>query len=491
MPYTIPPDTRALYTGNPPADMNDVADVLTGNPGILYNVLNTAFAGGADPTGAADSTAAIQAAISAVIYAGGGVVYVPMGRYKVISTLTASGNIPVYIVGDGLWASVIMFYGSGDCLRVYDPTIYVNRAVFGGGATLGLTIDGTHHTGTGASGLHMGDIEHYKLDVGVQNFTAAGDIGVHLDNQYYWTEQLQGDIFAMNCTSHLVFDVSGATTSTGSFARINLNCSIDQIGPSFTGVVLQNGAFIYDGKLAIRGNFGGSSSALTGTPAVLTLTGSAPGGHVSSSSEIFASQLDIQAECEANTYTPQTILFGSPGANSVRGCYGVMDFGLTGTTFSQSNIAGTPAALWFTGTITGDLALCPANVPFGSGSLPAISGSMLYAKAYSTGTGSIYSYSGDFFQLTLTANATIALGAEFGYSPGAPQRLTIVVTQAAAASYTVTWPHAGSPTTTSPAVLWAGGTAPAMTSTHGATDVYKLETIDGAHWYGQALQNVS
>jgi len=41
----------------------------------------TAF--GADPTGTADSTAAIQAAIDAAAFAGGGVAYLPAGTFKV------------------------------------------------------------------------------------------------------------------------------------------------------------------------------------------------------------------------------------------------------------------------------------------------------------------------------------------------------------------------------------------------------------------------
>lgn len=56
---------------------------------------------------------------------------------------------------------------------------------------------------------------------------------------------------------------------------------------------------------------------------------------------------------------------------------------------------------------------------------------------------------------------------------------------------TVTWPHNASPTTTSPKVIWAGGTAPTMTATANAIDVYYLETLDGATWYGRAAQNMS
>lgn len=59
---------------------------------------------GADPTGSQDSTAALQAAFSAVP-ASGGVVYVPQGTYKISSALTASNN--TIIQGDGPHATVI------------------------------------------------------------------------------------------------------------------------------------------------------------------------------------------------------------------------------------------------------------------------------------------------------------------------------------------------------------------------------------------------
>lgn len=65
--FTLPPDTRAVGTGNPPADMDAVIDTLSAM-GATYNVLDAAYAGGADPTGTTDSTAAIQAALNAIPY---------------------------------------------------------------------------------------------------------------------------------------------------------------------------------------------------------------------------------------------------------------------------------------------------------------------------------------------------------------------------------------------------------------------------------------
>jgi len=79
MPYTIPPDTRAVGTPDPPGDVNNIADVLTGNSVIRYNVLSTAYSGGADRTGIADSTTPIQAALNAATP--GSTVWLPTGVY--------------------------------------------------------------------------------------------------------------------------------------------------------------------------------------------------------------------------------------------------------------------------------------------------------------------------------------------------------------------------------------------------------------------------
>ena len=63
---------------------------------------------GADETGGSDSTPAIQSAIDAVAVAGGGVVYLPEGTYRVdgLLSVTQSGTV---IRGDGPSATRIGF----------------------------------------------------------------------------------------------------------------------------------------------------------------------------------------------------------------------------------------------------------------------------------------------------------------------------------------------------------------------------------------------
>jgi hypothetical protein len=87
--FTLPPDTRAVGTGNPPVDMNGVVDALNA-AGAQYSILNAAYAGGADPTGAADSTAAIQAALNATT--AGQPTAMPVGTFLISSPVTLNSG---------------------------------------------------------------------------------------------------------------------------------------------------------------------------------------------------------------------------------------------------------------------------------------------------------------------------------------------------------------------------------------------------------------
>jgi hypothetical protein len=230
--------------------MNAVVDALTAQ-GAVYNVLNAAYAGGADPTGAADSAAAFQAAVNAMP-AAGGVIYFPAGTYRVNSTVTVT-QAGVYLAGDSKSASVIKYYGSGDCIRMYSTTLTSPDGLYGGGVR-DLLIDGTNAS-AGAAGLHFGDIFRGELDFAVRDFQGTGSKGLWLDNQYHWTEQITGQVFAEACTSHVVFDNSANTAgaATGSFDRACLDIFLDMKGKG-NGVILQNGVSIHDARIGIYGN---------------------------------------------------------------------------------------------------------------------------------------------------------------------------------------------------------------------------------------------
>jgi hypothetical protein len=125
--FTLPPDTRAIGTGNPPADMNGVVDTLTAQ-GAYWNALNAAFAGGADPTGAADSTAALQAMLAAAPR--GTLCTIPAGTFKISAPLVMSTE-NVTLAGFGL--------GSTDKLG---STVLLMSGTFTGNAAISITAPG-------------------------------------------------------------------------------------------------------------------------------------------------------------------------------------------------------------------------------------------------------------------------------------------------------------------------------------------------------------
>jgi len=368
---------------------------------------------GADPTGGTDASSYFASAIAAVQKAGGGVVYIPAGTYLISSTVECypasdATYAPVYFVGDGAWATVIEFNGTGDCFRVYDNTTYLSRTKWGGGF-IGLTIDGAKSSGT-AAGLHVGDLLQYELDLTVQNFYGTDGIGVHLDNNYYWTEQLYGRIYAQNCTSHVVFDWTSATadTSTGSFERCDLDVYLDQVDAAFDGLVFRNGAFVTNGSLKLRGNFGVAKSAETSAALRQTGSGSTTvgtNGQVNYSG-LIDSMVDIGVECAppsatAGAYTPQTVIFGA-SENSISGCYGALNFGAAGDNFTASNNSSNVFS--FLGQATGDSTLPGQWATYTSGFPAGITGHVAF-RVLPTGHEVMVSWT-----LTIAAGTTLKIG---------------------------------------------------------------------------------
>jgi hypothetical protein len=351
---------------------------------------------GADPTGTNDSTAAIQAAWTAAINAGSGVPYYPPGNYRQNSTVTANLNGASVTAWMDPGAKV-SFYGSGDCLRIYDSSSYTARLGQKAGIDGYGVIDGTNSSVSAASaGLHIGDILGPTVNVSVPNWSNhSGSIGVHFDNQYYWTEQLCGRIYAQNCAAHIVFDCApgAASTAAGSYDRMSLLVFIDQENAG-DGVVFQNGAYVVNGSLGIFGNF--SSRSTANSFAVLRITGQTPEEVTQSTySGILRCRLDIGVECDVDlAYAPQTINVGG-AQNGISDCYGLMDFS-AGQAFAASNVSS--GLFQYFGPVTGDSTLSNQVLP-----------SSEFTVEGPSGATSITAIAGDsssaaFFQALATAN---------------------------------------------------------------------------------------
>ena len=336
--------------------------------------LNVVTMFGADPTGTADSTAAIQAAADA-LPAEGGVVYLPAGTFKVESTVTVT-QAGVYFQGDGRWATIINYTGSGDCIRMYSTTSYQPGDTAGGGL-LGLTIDGTSAS-AGAAGFHIGDIYNLEFDCGVRSFQGTGSKGAWLDNNYYFAEQMHGRIWAEECTSHVVFDNSANTSShaTGSFDRLVLDIYLDAKGKG-NGVTLQNGAFFLGSRLGIYGNTDYGST----TYYVLTITGS---NVANGYSLIQDSTLNIDVECNATSGTqPATINFGTAGSNGIYRCTGNINFAGNNPFANANNWDG---SFQYEGPVLGDTKLARSS---GLGQQPYEQGAISSGQSVHTRYGSL------------------------------------------------------------------------------------------------------
>src|SRR5712692_6932322 len=83
----------------------------------VYDVTDTLY--GAVPNDSTDATTAIQSVLTAVTAQGGGVVYLPLGTYKVSSTLAVTAKTTIR--GAGRRASIVHATHSGDGIRSNFP----------------------------------------------------------------------------------------------------------------------------------------------------------------------------------------------------------------------------------------------------------------------------------------------------------------------------------------------------------------------------------
>lgn len=102
--------------------------------------------------------------------------------------------------------------------------------------------------------------------------------------------------------------------------------------------------------------------------------------------------------------------------------------------------------------------------------------SVLTANA--TGSYDVNLASGNVFNLTLTGNTTLTFS---GATNLKACSCTIYIKQGSPGSRTLSWPTS---------VRWAGGTAPTISTTTNAVDIFVLETLNGGTtWYASLVGN--
>lgn len=127
---------------------------------------------GADPTGLADSTSAIQAAIDT----GKDSIYIPEGTYKVTSTITVSGSY-VHVYGAGKGATTILFAptANGICFKFSDGATMMT-----GGSIKGLRFYSNDST-YAKTALNIIDVD----DFSIEDIIISGSVNVGGTN--FWT----------------------------------------------------------------------------------------------------------------------------------------------------------------------------------------------------------------------------------------------------------------------------------------------------------------
>jgi hypothetical protein len=158
--------------------------------GAVANILDF----GADPTGSADSTAAIQAAINSFA-TGQGTVRFPRGSYLVTSTLIVNQS-GINLVGDGMRVSRIVFAPTAA-----DTCVFIGKG--GEGTTDGGIIsecsvnnlwfysDDTTYKKIAVEFKDQGECEFSNVKVGpIGNWSGAGSIGLRTrGRQMFWVKE--------------------------------------------------------------------------------------------------------------------------------------------------------------------------------------------------------------------------------------------------------------------------------------------------------------
>lgn len=310
MPYTIPIDTHAVGDSNHTPDHNNIVDVLKGLQ-APYVVLNTAYAGGADPTGAADSSPAFAAAIAALPASGGNII-VPPGSYKLNSGLTfhqAQG-----MIGAGSTAVSITYTGAGTAININISGTFTGGEY--GGRFEGFFLTG-YTAGAAAVGVQFGNLQGvYTRDVAVYGFGGKGIYG--LNSAGNWSEQNNIQARIVQCGTAGSATSAAMVLDTSSFDYSDLDLTI-VTSPGTGGLYLQNGAQLQGAHLRMRGNFYGSAG---NTAAVIALEKAGGAG----TAYIRNTALDVAVESAGANTGHFTVYLGSTNAASQLFGTGVLSF---------------------------------------------------------------------------------------------------------------------------------------------------------------------
>lgn len=208
---------------------------------------------GADPTGAVDSSAAIQSAIAATFARGGGAVYAPAGQYRLDSTITFPEDYYIKFYGDGSLRTRFVFKGTGNAMEAASNTTNKIKVCFEG---FWLYNDSANST----NGIFIknGQYESDVIDVFVDSFNKAGTQTIDGYTFYY------SGIVAMYAWG-LRWEKVQAWRNGNGMTLIQFNSTL--VHPNCL-VNVQNGLYLWDGVATVVGGvFQGNDTANNGNAA--------------------------------------------------------------------------------------------------------------------------------------------------------------------------------------------------------------------------------
>ena len=469
MAYTIPSDTHIAGDSGHTTDHNNIADMVklaAVTSGI--NVLNTAYSGGADPTGIADSAAAFTAAIAA-LPAGGGVIVVPPGSYKLASGITFHQGQGMICPG-GSSCTSLFYTGSGTAITLSNSVTFTGGQFAGKFA--GFYLDG-YGAGASAVGIQISDLQGWDLsDAAIYGFQGKG---IFFTTGSGWCEESTVRCRVVQCGTYATAN-SGAVVFNGtSFDYGNYDFTIVTLAGTH-GVLLYGGAQLRGANLRIRGNFYTRATANTGTVIGLSIAGA-------DDSYITDTHFDVAVEVAgtAGQIAHTSVLIGGNTASTQLTGSGVLSFNPFGGVnvffqgFSNTNFR----PFGFSGYIQDGTAAGP---PY-SGDGITIQGGVAYSinghlNSRLGGANTAFFQFGPICegQLTNGNNTLIFSGAGSG-SYLRSVELWLAQPSSGAAG-TVTWP-AGT--------KWPGGTAPTLSSVNGRVDKLKFTFLAEGNWYGELV----
>jgi hypothetical protein len=410
---------------------------------------------GADPTGATDSTAAINEAIATGLQ-----VYLDVpapyltATYKIgtSSDLTTFGRLQG-LTGAGSDIVKLNYVGNNQGIKIYDSNFSPSMSV--GGEFGGFSLWG-YSGGAAAIGMYVGNMcSVYADDISICGFGGTGLLFQN-DSDSEWSEQAQFTRIKLTQSGN------NAVFNTGSFSYSNYQFLIEA-NANQNGVTLENGALLLNDTLSVQGNF---HAASTNTGYVLGLDV----GNNSGSSE-FSGKLYIGVEADGTggQAAHTSIKMGTGSATEVN-AEGYLNFEPATIPFIGATVSGT---FGFSGSIS-DATLgkiTPGDGFMVQGGSQWTSNGSLTSHLYQS---TIYLQFGDLqvFQL-LSGNTTIVLS---GNLIGKSRKIDLFIVQPSSGAVgTITWPGT---------FLWDGGSAPTLSTAYGAVDHIRAIYLPTAStWY--------